>query len=311
MMKKITLYSAALLAIICLVLAFNYAWVNTETHNIEDALLTEVPGQRIDLPLGATYYELAGPTDGDKVILVHGFSVPSYIWEPTFQRLSQEGFRVLRYDLYGRGFSDRPELANDPVLFAQQINDLRKAIDWNDTAHVVGLSMGGLVAGHYSANYAEHVSSLSLIDPVTAGRSSAGLMAWPIVGEWLMRTQYLPNAAAGQLSDFYDQSLFPNWPEKYYPQMQYKGFGRSILSTIRHLPAWDIENDYRGVADAKIPVQLFWGEEDTVLDIEQAKLQQQWNPGIEFHPIAKAGHLPHYEKPELVEPLLIDFLRRH
>lgn len=37
---------------------------------------------------------------------MHGFSVPYYIWEPTFAALVQAGLRVLRYDLYGRGYSD-------------------------------------------------------------------------------------------------------------------------------------------------------------------------------------------------------------
>jgi len=45
---------------------------------------------------------------GPAVALVHGFSVPYYVWDPTAPELARAGFRVLRYDLYGRGYSDRP-----------------------------------------------------------------------------------------------------------------------------------------------------------------------------------------------------------
>ena len=82
------------------------------------------PGAFIQLSRGITHYEISGPEDAQTVILVHGFSVPAYIWEPTFQMLSQAGYRVLRYDLYGRGYSDRPDTTYNSQLFGKQLSDL-------------------------------------------------------------------------------------------------------------------------------------------------------------------------------------------
>ena len=59
---------------------------------------------------GFTHYELGGPPTGHLVVLAAGFSVPYYIWDPTFSALTEAGVRVLRYDYYGRGFSDRPDV---------------------------------------------------------------------------------------------------------------------------------------------------------------------------------------------------------
>ena len=75
----------------------------------------------MQLSQGYVHYELGGPVGGEKVVLVHGLSVPYYIWDPTFDALTEAGFRVLRYDLYGRGFSDRPKLRYDADLFDEQL----------------------------------------------------------------------------------------------------------------------------------------------------------------------------------------------
>lgn len=58
-------------------------------------------GSYVRLGSGVTHYELAGAKDARTVVLVHGFSVPYYIWDPTFDALTAAGFRVLRYDLTG------------------------------------------------------------------------------------------------------------------------------------------------------------------------------------------------------------------
>jgi pimeloyl-ACP methyl ester carboxylesterase len=63
-----------------------------------------LPGEFIQLSDGFTHYELDGPEEGDVIVLVHGFSTPLFIWDPTYEYLLDKGFKVLRYDLYGRGW---------------------------------------------------------------------------------------------------------------------------------------------------------------------------------------------------------------
>ncbi|MBI2149425.1 MAG: alpha/beta hydrolase, partial [Acidobacteria bacterium] len=77
---------------------------------------------------GYTHYELGGPADGRPVVLAAGFSVPYYIWDPTFKSLTAAGFRVLRYDYYGRGFSDRPAIPFTDDMYVRQLDELLKAV---------------------------------------------------------------------------------------------------------------------------------------------------------------------------------------
>src|SRR5258708_5112381 len=102
-------------------------------------------GSYVQLADGVTHYGLAGPSDGRTVVLVHGFSVPYYIWDPTFAALTQGGFRVLRYDLYGRGFSDRPAIRYDADLYVRQLRELLGALKIDGPVDLIGVSMGGPV----------------------------------------------------------------------------------------------------------------------------------------------------------------------
>ena len=72
-----------------------------------------IPGQFIKLTNGITHYQSGGPDTGKTIILVHGFSVPYYIWDTTYDSLVQNGLHVIRYDLFGRGYSDRPDVKYD------------------------------------------------------------------------------------------------------------------------------------------------------------------------------------------------------
>jgi pimeloyl-ACP methyl ester carboxylesterase len=54
-----------------------------------------------------THYEVAGPDTAPVVLFASAFSVPGFISDPLFHSLADSGFRVIRFDYYGRGWSDR------------------------------------------------------------------------------------------------------------------------------------------------------------------------------------------------------------
>ena len=66
-----------------------------ETKELTPEIRANLPGEFVELPDGVVHYELGGQVDGPIVVLVHGFSVPYFIWEPTFKALCEAGFWVL------------------------------------------------------------------------------------------------------------------------------------------------------------------------------------------------------------------------
>jgi pimeloyl-ACP methyl ester carboxylesterase len=245
------------------------------------------------------------------IVLVHGFSIPSYLFDPTFEYLVTQGFQVLRFDLFGRGFSDRPESDYSISLYVKQLHDLLAALKIDDKVNLVGLSMGGAVVTHFSNRYPDQVSKISLIAPLvyTPDRPEITAVKIPLLGEYLAKVVIVPKLLNGLSTTVFNPNSFPDWKEKYKPQTQYKGYSQAILNTARHLAGKNFINEYEKLRDSEKAIQLIWGKQDQVIPFENSKLLTRTIPSIEFHVIDQAGHIPHYEHPNKVNKLLSDFLK--
>lgn len=310
-LRRAVIFIGSGIALILLGLLVAYRLIDQEKITLNDKVRATLPGQFIKLPLGVVHYELRGPEDAPTVVLVHGFSVPYYIWDPTFEALTQAGFRVLRYDLYGRGFSDRPEGNYNLDLFVTQLEELLPALKIQGPVDLGGLSMGGPIVARFANHHPGQVRSLILIDPEVAPVPTREIFPLniPLVGEYLMTVYVAPDELPKmQPADLYRPERFPNWEALFRVQEQYKGFRQAILSTIRAEPGMDSLAEYTAVGRQNLPTLLIWGREDKT--ISSADMQQlvKLIPGIDYHIIEEAGHIPQYERPQVVNPLLVSFL---
>jgi pimeloyl-ACP methyl ester carboxylesterase len=303
MLKRLLLI--CLLAVVAVAIALPL-FHSKERAPLDDEARSRAPGTFVALPSGQVHVELAGPADGPPVVLVHGFSVPSYIWDPTFAMLRDAGFRVLRFDLYGRGWSDRPDAIHDRDFFADQLRGVMDAHGF-ERAHVIGLSMGGAIAGRFASRHPERLLGLALIAPLTLERDVSPLQT-PVVGEWITRVHLLPRLAEGQLQDFVEPERFADWPARFHEQMTYHGFARALLSTLRHTMTVSSLPDFRAVGESALPVLLVWGRQDTVVPFDHHARVLEAIPQATMLAVERAGHLPHMERPDEVGPALLQFL---
>lgn len=303
MKKKITL---ALLALLLAAAAVLPVLRNVEQGPLDRTTRDAAPGQFLELSHGPVHVQLSGPQMGVPVVLVPGFSVPSYVWEPLDARLAAAGFRVVRFDLYGRGWSARPDVVYDRDLYSEQLRELMDALHI-ERAHVIGLSMGGAIAGRFTAQHPDRVATLTLIAPFTYARDIAPLQ-WPLLGEWMNRVYVLPKLAASQMSDFVHPERHAGWAGRFLPQMRYDGFGRAILSTLRNVMTQDSLGDFAVVGALHREVMLVWGRRDLVVPFAHSEAVRGAIPQAQFVAVDEAGHLPHVEQPELVAKTLIEFL---
>src|SRR5262245_3719361 len=211
-MKRALAFVVAALAVVFVVCYAIYVRRNPETRTLDDAARRSATGKFVRLSDGVTHYELLGPDSGAPVILVHGFSVPYYIWDSTAAELSSKGYRVLRYDEYGRGLSDRPSGAYNADMYDRQIMDLLDSLHVTGPVHLAGVSMGGWVTGTFAGRHPERVRSLILVDPV-AGKSGGppSGFRFPVFGPLAWQTFVVPTMADGQMSDFVHPDRFPDW----------------------------------------------------------------------------------------------------
>ena len=67
---------------------------------------------------------------------------------------------------------------------------------------------------------------------------------------------------------------------------------------------------YAQVGKMQKPTLLFWGKDDKTVPFENSRIIMKAFPHAEFHAIENCGHIPHYEKPEIVNPILLEFLSK-
>ena len=284
-----------------------------ENRDLDESTRKEAGGSFIKLTDGTTHYELGGSENGKPVVLVHGFSVPYFIFDPTFDFLTKAGFRVLRYDLIGRGYSDRPKTAYKIDLFVRQLRDLLEALNLPQV-NLLGLSMGGPITASFIDQNPQVVDKFILIDPAGAKRVTLSLLLeavkLPIFGELALGLFGSGSMVKGIASDMFDPELVEHFQAQYKIQMQYKGFKYAILSTMRNRMLESFAETYARVGKLKKPTLLIWGKNDTTVPFKNSAEILKAIPHAEFHPIENCGHIPHYEKPEIVNKVLLEFLSK-
>lgn len=300
----------AILAVVLLALVAVYFIADPERRTLDDAARQGAPGAFVHLSDGVTHYELAGADSARTVVLAAGSSVPYYIWDPTFVALRDAGYRVLRYDYYGRGLSDRPATPYTQDLYVRQLAELLDSLHVKSPIDLAGLSFGGSVITSFAARYPARVRSLVYVDPGFRRKYPLpGTARFAFVSEFTSVLQERALARA-QLTDFLHPEQFPDWPERYREQLAFKGFRRARLSDWRENTGGDQTAEIAAVGRSPRPVLVVWGRQDQTIAFKNSAALLAAMPRAQFLPVDSAGHLPIWEQPSIVQPALLAFLMR-
>lgn len=283
-----------------------------ETEELNELTRAGAPGKFIRLSDGHTHYELSDSNHKGVVVLVHGFSVPSFIWDPTYKYLSKNDYQVLRYDIFGRGYSDRPIKRYDIDLFCKQLIELLDRLGLREI-FLMGLSLGGPISATFTVRHPQRVRRLVLEDPAGAKSFSfpfkQQLLSLPGIGELAFGLLGNEKMIKGIASDLYGPDLVNDFQERFRVQLKFKGCKRALLSTIRNRMLGDFSEVYQRIGRLGIPTLLLWGREDRTIPFEHSIPLQKAIPQAELHAFDHCGHIPHYEKPEIVNKILDDFFQ--
>lgn len=308
-MKKPT-RSTVIILTFTLSLVLFYFIYNVKTQK-EIPLPNDLPGKFIQTTHGRTYYELLGNPSDPTVVFIAGFAVASYVWDKNYYSIAQSGFRVLRYDHYGRGYSEKPAAHYSQDLFDSQLYELLNKLQITNPVHIIGISMGGAIAVIFTDRHPQLVKSLCLISPTgfpIKESMIAKLVKLPLVGEGIMHTLGNRTLLKRNPNNFYQPEKFPEIQAKLALQLQEKGFKRALLSTLRHMPFNNIPNIYNRVGKLKKRTLVLWGVHDAVVPFENHVLVQKSIPQSAFYPIQQSGHNSVYETPKQINTFILDFL---
>ena len=310
-MKSLSRIAGGIAVGLVLIGAGVYVSRDMEKHTLDGTARAAAPGQFVQLRDGITHYDLSGPDSGRTVVLLSGFTVPFYIWQPTRDALAGNGFRVLRYDYFGRSFSDRPKLRYDLETYDRQLTELLDTLGVRGPVDVAGLSMGGAIAVNFADRHPARVRTLTLVDPgIGLFAETPVPFSIPGLGEFAL-TLAATETAKGQLTDFLHPERYPEWVERYEPQMRYKGFRRSMIRTMRGDVFKRSVRSFSALAQSHIPILIVWGKEDRTVPFAMSDSVRAAFPRAEFRAIDGAAHLPHIEQAAVVDSVLLRFLRTH
>lgn len=227
-------------------------------------------GQLANLPSGKTWYDWHGHLNGPVAVCVHGLSTPSFVWGALVSILTKMGFRILTYDLYGRGLSDRVAGKQNEEFHLRQLDELLADQGVKDGFTLIGYSMGGAIATAFAARSPSRLIRLILLAPAGLKHDLGIVMKFvarfPLAGDWLMLTLGARNLRKGiraEAAGF--QPAVDGVYEMQEAELDVKGYMPAITSSMRFFLVGDQSAGHKKIADAGLPVLAVWGENDDVI----------------------------------------------
>ena len=282
-------------------------------------------GNFADLKNGKLYYRWFSPEteNGQILVLVHGFSTPSVVWEGLLSYLLEEGFKVLVYDHYGRGYSSRPKVKYTKDLFVDSLNELIEHQQINQKINLVGYSMGGPIVAGFAEKHIEKVRSVSFIAP--AGYMSLSVpwyqklfyrfLTMPMIRQFIgvvAPSIFYGGNATLTLSTLEDEKHVPQerLNEIYREQMKYEGFTRSLLSTIKNFNLFQDKSSFKDIGNSEIPCSVIWGTSDETVSFDGYEEMQKDFDNLFSTVIENGFHDITYSMPTRVARHLLSFLKQ-
>ena len=271
----------------------------------DDFRKTIKSGYFLEQSKGFTYYNIENRNSENTLVFIHGFSVPSYIWEKTFNSAKKKGFKVVSLDLFGRGFSENPNVNYTDELFAKQVIDLLEHLEI-EKATFLGLSNGGRVISKIHDMSPNLIKKLIYVSASSFGDHEETVqkdVSEKEISDFI--NEKYPTISLGQLKDFKYPKNFPNWSNRYEDLLKYKGFAKALISTLKNHK--NLDTEIKEINDSNTTVYTIWGDSDSVVVYNniKEKLNKLLPNRFEYF-VPDSGHLPHIENQENFENYLFE-----
>lgn len=244
-------------------------------------------------------YERSGNPEGPPLLLIMGMSGTALHWGEPFLELLGESFDLIAYDHRGVGASTRLEGPISTREMAEDAAGLLTALGL-ETAHVLGISMGGMVAQELALNHREAIRTLTLGCTFCGGEGSA--MASPAT---------LQKLQAAMASGDREQALRAGWEinvspgfaadDETYARFRGISMRRAVAIDVimAQLRACAEHNTYERLPELEgLPTLVIHGTVDELLPVQNGELIASRIPGSQLEIFEGVGHLFFWERPE-------------
>lgn len=242
--------------------------------------------------------------EGDAVLMIHGLGGTSNIWLPLLPVLARH--RVIRPDLPGSGRSHRVEGALSISAYVDAICRICDALKV-ERAHVVGHSLGSIIAFHLATSVTKLVRSLALFGP---------LLAPPDAARAGLRARAEAARQAGDMQGIADQVLLAGTAAE--TRARRPVAAAMVRELLMRQTADGYARSCEALADAQAadiaalacPVLMVTGDEDAIAPAQAVRQLGTRIPGARVEVLPRCGHWTTLEMPEACADLLARFHRQ-
>jgi pimeloyl-ACP methyl ester carboxylesterase len=242
------------------------------------------------------HYERGG--SGDPLLLIQGMSGTHVAWGQPFRGALEESFDVIAFDNRGMGFSAPVDGPFTIVEMAADTAGLLEELEI-ESAHVVGISMGGMIAQELALAEAGKLRSLTLGCTYCGGP-----------GSQLMPEGNLQKLVAGMQSGDRDKAIRAGYEVNLSPAFRadestYAAFHEMATSVPAAKATIELQaqaifgHDTSGrLAEISAPTLIVHGTDDGVLPFPNGELIASLMPSARFEPLEGVGHMFWWEQPQ-------------
>lgn len=262
---------------------------------------------------------VAGPEDGQPVVLLHGF--PEFWWSWRYQILPlvEAGFRVIAPDLRGYNTSERPAGVRAYRLdnLVSDVAGLVRALGYS-SVHLVAHDWGGVIAWHVAASRPEVVERLVILNAPHPALFVRELRRWSqLKRSWYVFAFQLPLFAEHRLAQRATLvRTFRGWSrrrehfddaaiDRYLEAVRQPGAARSMVNYYRAL----FRERPRRLAAIAAKTLVLWGTDDRALGPDLLVGLEPHVRDLRIERVEGASHWVAQDAPEKVNALLLEFLR--
>ncbi len=246
------------------------------------------------------YYETAG--QGQPVLFIHGLGSSTRDWELQVPVFSQH-YQVVTFDIRGHGRSDKPPGPYSIPLFADDTAALIRALDIAP-AHVIGISMGGMIAFQLAVSSPDLVKSLVIVNtgPELAPRTFKERLE---ISQRLLLVRLLGMRKMGEVLS---ERLLPK-PEhedlrRVFVERWAENDKRAYLDAMRGLVGWSVVDN---LGDIRCPALLVAADQDyTPVSVKMACVKRM--PNARLSVVADSRHATPVEHPDEFNEIVLGFL---
>lgn len=276
------------------------------------------------LPSLRVHALVAGPKDGDTVLLLHGFPELAESWRDILDALGAQGFRAVAPDMRGYGETEHPETGYDLNSLSADVAALIEQL--GGKVHLIGHDWGGAISYDVAAHYPERIRSLTVLNaphprvmvqrmwnPVQLFKSWYMIFfQLPFLPERMLsknRGEAIAKLLAKEVKGMTEERLAPyrkafSTPEQTrLPLAYYREAGRALLQG----DSWKGHKNYPKI---QAPFRLIWGTRDLALGRGLSEnLDAYFEKPVEVKYLEGVGHFGHLEVPDQIAPLMLEHLR--